>query len=156
MKRNGFTVIECIISLLLLSIVTALIMVIIPSAEQLQRKSFKNTTDWCLFLQRLENSEYQFKLRAVATDHLTLYSDKQQENFYIKGGKRAVYLQTGHGGYLPLLVNYCPASLHFRRFDDNCVQVKAKLADREERHAIVVFKTDRQHDFNGDDHFAHS
>lgn len=142
---------ECIISLVILGIITTLIMVVMPSVRRLQQKSFHDTTDWCLFLQRMESSDYQFRLQDVKTNQLSLYSIAEHESYYVDSGSKAVYLKTDRGGYLPVLVNYCPASLHFRRFNDHCVQVKAKLADGKEQHAIIVFQKGWQCNPDGND-----
>lgn len=137
-----------------MGIVTATIMVTIPSTGNFQKTSLKDSTDWYLFLQRMESSNYGFQLINTEKDHLLLYSQTEHRKYSVETGKQAVYFKTERGGYLPILVNYCPDSIEFRQFNEHSVRVKAKLADGKERHAIIIFKKNRQYDTNGSDYVA--
>lgn len=137
-----------------MGIVTATIMITVPSTSNFQKMSFKDSTDWYLFLQRMESPNYGFQLINTGQDQLLLYSQVEHRNYLVETGKRAVYLKTERGGYLPILVNYCPDSLEFRRFNEHSVRVQAKLADGKEKHAIIIFKKDRKYDINGTHHLT--
>lgn len=141
MKRSGFTLLECIISLLVVSMITVLIQLALPAVNQLQTASLKDTTDWYLFLERLEDDQKNFSLVDVQKSYLVLSSTTSSDQYIVQGGRQAIYLRTNHGGYLPILVNYQPRSLSFCKFDSSNVLVNCCLESGERKSAILHFKT---------------
>ncbi len=143
LKRNGFTILECIVSLLVLVMISGLIQFVIPMANKFNTHSWKDTTDWYLFLKRVEDPAYKFRLVKVTSSCLELNSMVNGENYFLLGGKKAVYLKTMQGGYMPLLVNYEPYSLTFYESKPNSVMVSCKLDNGEEKNAKISFQQER-------------
>lgn len=142
-KRPAWTLVECLISLFVLSLMIVIVQVILPGMDHLQNDSLKNTTDWYLFIQRLEDPKYQFQLRSSGTQRLFLYSERMKEEYQVQSGRSAIYLRTSQGGYLPVLVNYQPGSIRFVQLDTKSVMVKGQLANGERKGAIIHFQKAR-------------
>lgn len=103
--REGFTIIECIFSLMVKTMTILLIQLVLPSALHLQNDSLKNNTDWYLFIERLEDPRCHFQISKVKNNQLIL-SDRNNEEYQIESGKHAVFIRSVYGGYLPILTNY--------------------------------------------------
>lgn len=140
LKRKGFTILECIVSLLVLVMISGLIQFVIPMTSKINTHSWKDATDWYLFLQRLEDPAYKFRLVKVTSNCLELNSMVNGRNYFLLGGKKAVYLKTMQGGYMPLLVNYQPYSLTFDESGPNSVTVRCRLDNGEEKNAKISFQ----------------
>lgn len=140
LRKSGFTILECIISLLVLIMIFGLVQITIPLVNSLHSCSGKDTTDWYLFLGKLEDSEYSFQLLAATKHTLLLSSPVHGENYQLQGGKRAVYLKTERGGYLPVLVNYQPNSLEIKRNSRNSVTIACRLESGKMKNAKICFK----------------
>ena len=140
LKRKGFTILECIVSLLVLVMISGLIQFVIPMASKINTHSWKDATDWYLFLKRLEDPAYKFRLVKVTSNCLEMNSMVNGENYFLLGGKKAVYLKTMQGGYMPLLVNYQPYSLAFYESGSNSVMVICRLDNGEEKNAKISFQ----------------
>ncbi|WP_295729965.1 prepilin-type N-terminal cleavage/methylation domain-containing protein [uncultured Limosilactobacillus sp.] len=143
LRKRGFTIIECIISLLVLVMIFGLVQMTIPFLGKLHSNSLKDKTDWYLFLERLEDPDYSFQLLEVTDQSLILTSPFRNDHYIVQGGKKAVYFKAEQGGYLPILVNYQPNSLHFETDGANSVAVTCKLKNGEVQHAKVSFKEKR-------------
>lgn len=140
--RKGFTIIECIVSLLILVMITLLIHLVLPTTMQFQNNSLKNTTDWYLFIERLEDSHNRFQIIKVKNNRLFLVNHDNQE-YQVESGKHSIYLRTIHGGYLPILINYQLGSIKYQQLDSRNVYVKAKMADGEQKDAVIHFSKGR-------------
>ena len=136
--REGFTIIECIFSLMVKAMTILLIQLVLPSALHLQNDSLKNNTDWYLFIERLEDPRCHFQISKVKNNQLIL-SDCNNEEYQIESGKHAVFIRSVYGGYLPILMNYHPGSIKYHQLNSRNVYVTAKMLDGEEKDAIVSF-----------------
>lgn len=99
LKRKGFTILECIVSLLVLVMISGLIQFVIPVASKINTHSWKDATDWYLFLQRLEDPAYKFRLVKVTSNCLELNSMVNGENYFLLGGQEGG-LSKNNAGWL--------------------------------------------------------
>lgn len=139
-KRQGFTLVECIISLVVLVMITGLVQMAGPLTNQVQGATLKDTTDWYLFVKRLEDEQKDFTLIDVKKDQLTLLCTTNKLEYIVQGGRQTVFLKTKQGGYLPVLVNYQPHTLDFQKLSETDVLVTCQLERGERKNAILHFK----------------
>ena len=142
MRQQGFTIIECMMSLLVLAMITVLIHLVLPNAMHLKHSSLKNKTDWYLFVERLEDPRYRFRVLKVERNILILKSNENEE-YQVQEGHNALFLRTKHGGYLPVLVNYQLGSIQYWQLNNDNVYVNAKMMDGEQEDAVINFSPGR-------------
>lgn len=135
--RKAFSLVECLISLLIIGMIACLMQLVVPNISRLQHDNLKNTTDWYLFVNRLERGKY--RVNEVKRQSLKITEVDTGNELQVVSGKQAIYFRTASGGYSPLLVNYQEGSITYRKYNDQTVLVRGRMMNGEIRQAIIVF-----------------
>lgn len=145
MKQRGFTLIECILALLITSMVMLTIGWFLHSFEKSDHQSIDESAQWYLFLRELESPTHQFQLMGCGEHRIMLSSPVHVKYYNLDGNDDHIYLTLLEhgGGYLPLLD-------HVQKFktdqiSDTQVEIKVETTSGHEYNDIVKF-----HKFSGD------
>lgn len=106
--RNGFTIIEVVIALVVLSLLVLTIQVALP----MLRTNKDETLSWYYTLSELEENQKHFKISKMYTNQIYLKDDQDQTQYVLKQNRQSLILSTNDGGYIPLmddirLVQFC-------------------------------------------------
>ncbi|WP_251547150.1 ComGF family competence protein [Limosilactobacillus caecicola] len=138
-KSSGFTLLECVIGLLVVLMMTYLVVLTVPCLKRSSDTAAGIDTDWYLCLQRLESPQYAFSVQKVTHQRLILLNQVNHETYIVQGGRQSIFLKTAQGGYLPLLVNCSPGSLRFDQIDSQNVRIECQLKNGERKNALLNF-----------------
>lgn len=139
MKRSAFTIIECICSLLVTTIVIFLVSFLMTDVKKLNTHSLDSEIDWYLFLQEMEAPKHHFILLHTQKHFLYLRSEQSRLNYTLRGYTGLYLTGTSTGGYLPLLDNVAPDQFSFNQLDDRRVQVEVKRTNGKVQRGIIKF-----------------
>lgn len=139
-KRDGFTLVEVVISLIIICMTTLLCEYCLKLINQNKVQDLSGTTDWYLFVDRLENDDHQFRIIGVESDSVKLLSLKNNQEYYLKFGK-TIFLRGKKGGYIPILMNYKKNSASVKCYpDQNILIVKGATIDGKKHESHIQFK----------------
>lgn len=126
MKSRGFTLIECILALLVTSMVVFLIGLFLHSFEKSDHQTIDESAQWYLFLRELESPAHQFQLMNCSDHRLMLNSPVSVKYYQLNGKSSHLYLslQENGGGYLPLLDHV--KVFHAQQISDQQVKFKVE------------------------------
>lgn len=139
MKRKGFTLIECILALLVTSMVVILIGLLLHSFEKSDHQSIDESAQWYLFLRELESPTHQFQLMRCSDHRLMLNSPVSVKYYQLNGKSSHLYLslQENGGGYLPLLDHV--RTFHAQQISDRQVEIEVETISGHKYDNIVLF-----------------
>ncbi|USS86784.1 competence type IV pilus minor pilin ComGF [Fructilactobacillus cliffordii] len=103
-SRSGFTLIETIISLGLISVGISL-MLITVSLMRSDVKTQSHSLQFYRFVDVLESHHFNFKVDSCNTSSINLTSQMEQQHYYLVLAKQTLKLRTSQGGYMPLLMD---------------------------------------------------
>ncbi|MHA8110938.1 competence type IV pilus minor pilin ComGF [Lactobacillaceae bacterium Melli_B4] len=98
--RRAFTIIESVISLVIVSMIVLLIAVVVRSIWQ-QQQDENESTNFHLYLRAIESSKYHFKYVDNADGRLKLTS--HNKTYLVALNSNGIRMTTDKGGYVPLL-----------------------------------------------------
>lgn len=103
LKMRGFTLIECLLSLFVLSIICLLLSSVLTNTQIVVEK-LKNTSDkeWQIFLIQLENELKNCEYIATDKNRFIFINKKNGKNVWIEF-KLGKIVKVENGGYQPLL-----------------------------------------------------
>lgn len=143
--RPSFTILECVIALLVTGIVIAIISMTLPSAQRASRRTLNDPLDFELCVAELEGDDHQFRLVEVEPHCCRLLDTKNNKHFQLLCRGR-VYL-TAAGGYMELLDDVKTGSLNCRQLDQSRVAISVTRRDGSMiQRAIVRFKPQQLED----------
>lgn len=141
MKRLGhqaaFTLVECLLALVVVSIVVTLVGLTLPAAYQASRQRLANPLDFQLMLAELEDRDHRFRLKGVNQHSLQLV-DQQNKEFTLRSADR-VYLTSNNGGYMELLDGIEVRSLVCQQLDSRRVLIAVTRKNGQRQWATVRF-----------------
>lgn len=97
--RNGFTIIEVVIALVVLSLLVLTIQVALP----MLRSNKDETLSWYYTLSELEENQKHFKISKMYTNQIYLKDGQDQTQYVLKQNRQSLILSTNDGGYIPLM-----------------------------------------------------
>lgn len=164
--RSGFTLLEAILGLFILLCISILVQLTLQTVRQHRFDDLTPTSDWFLFIEELESNQHGFAVINVKADRLSLIDTVNDERYELVNGK-CLYLRGRRGGYMPILLNYRPGTVAYRRIDSRRVKIEARTKDGAKHCAVAKFaaarkRNPRQHsnvnDLDGcnDNQFAQS
>lgn len=108
MKRQGFTIVECIVALLITAMIAVLIQLTFKVYEKVDQQPYDDNAQWYIFLQEMESSNNQYEIKNNGTKQsINVFSRTRQKNYSIGHNpyKSTVYMYGTEAGmgYLPLL-----------------------------------------------------
>lgn len=136
--KSGFTLIETIISLVVLLATSLVIQLVIQTGQRIKPLNLSSDANWYLFVAELESPKHSFALKDVGEQQLVL-EDMNKLKFYCLSEHKTVYLRGSKGGYLPLLTDYQPRSLKIRQLDHKRVEISAETADGRQHSSRITF-----------------
>lgn len=139
MKRPAFTIIECVCSLLITTIIILLVSFLMTDVKKLNLHNLDPELDWYLFLQEMEAPKHHFILLRVQKHHLYLKSEQSRLDYTLHGYTNLYLTGTSTGGYLPLLDDVAPDQFSFNQLDDRRVQVEVKRTNGKIQRGIIKF-----------------
>ncbi|WP_137597497.1 competence type IV pilus minor pilin ComGF [Paucilactobacillus kaifaensis] len=139
MKKSGFTLIECILALLITSMVAMLIGLFLHSFQKNDHQTIDESAQWYLFLRELESPTHQFQLMSCSDHRLMLNSPISVKYYQLNGKSTHLYLslQENGGGYLPLLDRV--KDFHAQQISDRQVELKVETLSGHKYDNIVIF-----------------
>ena len=63
MKRQGFTIVECIVALLITAMIAVLIQLTFKVYEKVDQQPYDDNAQWYIFLQEMESSNNQYEIK---------------------------------------------------------------------------------------------
>ncbi|USS91223.1 competence type IV pilus minor pilin ComGF [Fructilactobacillus carniphilus] len=103
-NRSGFTLVETIISLGLISIGVSLMLMTV-SLMRTDVKTQSHSLQFYRFVDVLESHHFNFKVDRCTTSSVNLTSQTEQQHYYLMLAKQTLKLRTSQGGYMPLLMD---------------------------------------------------
>lgn len=108
---RGFTLIEDVFGLIILSLVVSTMQVFMQTGEKITLISReKNSLEWHLFLSQLENRSKNWQVKIVKSQQLVISDQQEKQEFEITPHKNQLKIKK-RGGYEPLLTKV--SSSHF-------------------------------------------
>jgi competence protein ComGF len=137
-KVRAFTLLECVVALLVTVMVAIVINFTLHSFQQ-QQPTKDATINWYLFLRELESPSHEFELVDCGKNTIKLHSKTRHKQFDLKHGNQKVYLTLigNGGGYLPLLDHV--KKFQPRQISDQQVELSIELDDGRQYHGVVKF-----------------
>lgn len=137
--HTGFTIIECIVALVITTMVTLLISLTTANLTRFNHRSLDPAIDWYVFLKEMESADHHFVLKEVGSYHLIVKNINNGVDYELRG-KDAFYLSAvDQGGYLPVFEGIRGDRYHFKRLDKTRVQVVVQRKGGEELTGIINF-----------------
>lgn len=128
-KYQGFTVFECLVALLVISLVALLINDLIRVEKQLRESNqLKSAIKWHLFLIQLENSSQGWQYVSSTQQSITFKDrlDNHSDNYLIIEGGQKQLKKRKRGGYEPLLFEVADWSV---RESQKGLRLKVEMSD---------------------------
>lgn len=142
-QMSAFTLAECLLALVVISIVAVAASFGLHSANQINHQSLAEPVDWYHFLLEMESPRRHLELRKVThvgVDEVELYSQINDKKYTLACSNHfIIYLKGSQRGYLPLYGPVAKGTLHYRQLDDRRVFVEVKNAKGQEHHAVLCF-----------------
>lgn len=121
--RNGFSLVETIFSLLIISIAVSLIGF---TFQQMRKNNLNQQQESEIFryLDLIESKQFAFKSLMIKNNQLFLYSQTEQKSYIVSRYKDQIKMKTADGGYMPLILHVEDANW---KIDQNHVISTIKL-----------------------------
>lgn len=105
MNQAGFTVIECVLALVIISMVAILANMTVKTVQQSERSQNDDELQWYFLVRELESDAHRFECVQLGNP-LQLRSRITNKTFMLVCKQHELYLTKVHGGgYLPLMSN---------------------------------------------------
>lgn len=148
-RRSGFTLVETIISLVVLLATSLVIQLVIQTGQKIKPFNLSSNANWYLFVAELESPKHSFVLKEAGKQQLILENTNKQKHYYLLENK-TIYLRGPKGGYLPLLTDYQPHSLNIRQLDHKRVEISAETEDGRQHSSKITFLPGRERNVGSD------
>lgn len=127
-REAGFTLIECLIALLVATATSLLLTGVVKSYQGLSRIEVSDPAQWYSMVQVLEGGQYQFELQRVGDTTLTLYSRVEKRTYQVKQSN-GIYLAKNGQGYQPLY-QVVHGAVYFHRENGQTITAYVKQGKR--------------------------
>ncbi|WP_395318725.1 competence type IV pilus minor pilin ComGF [Fructilactobacillus frigidiflavus] len=107
--RNGFSLVETIFSLLIISIAVSLIGFTFQQMRQ-NNLNQQQASEIFRYLDLIESKQFAFKSVMIKNNQLYLYSQTEKKNYIVSRYKDQIKMKTADGGYMPLILHVETAS----------------------------------------------
>ncbi|MDD6432493.1 MAG: ComGF family competence protein [Lactobacillaceae bacterium] len=104
MKRlKGFTIIECVVALLITALTLTLAGWSMNTLAVSNRHSLDSSVDWYVFLKEMEADNHHFVLKQVNSHNIRVNSCRSGLDYILRKRQDTLYLTAwSRGGYMPL------------------------------------------------------
>lgn len=137
-KRNGFSLVETIFSLIIISVAFSLISCTFWQIRK-DNQQRNQIQQFYQYLDVLESDDFQFTVVKCENNNVELHSLKESKNYNLKKYKNVIKLSGENGGYMPLIMNIKSAQWFlknhelFSRVVIGEKQIEAKIKIPEQR-----------------------
>ncbi|WP_057804295.1 competence type IV pilus minor pilin ComGF [Pediococcus stilesii] len=128
-KKRGFTLIEAVIALSILSMVVLLGSLSIETANGEMKRDYENKLE--TIVQDLESPKHGFKLVGLESDQLKLYSMVEEKTYYLGLYRNMLRYTPGH---MPLMLEIAHV-----RFSKEGNLIKIEITVRNQKFDALVF-----------------
>ena len=111
-NRSGFTLVEAVLSLLMVSIGVMILGIFLPTWRRSEVNSFQ-LTDFYSYLDTTENHRY--RLKKAGQHRVELSGNGKMYILKLKNNRHLLMMTTNRGGYMPLLKNVKSVNWSYRR-----------------------------------------
>lgn len=138
MKRQAFTLVECIGALMVTSIIVMILSFMMMALRRTPLQQADQPLDWYLCLAELESPDHQFTITRVNHNEARLTSRLNHQQYFLRGRDR-IYLTmaNGDGGYLPLFDDVKMGSFRCRQLNDHQLALQIRRTNGHLEHGIV-------------------
>lgn len=146
MKRKAFTLVECLVTLIIMALITILVSLQIRVIKSSTLRSAAQPLDWYVCLTELESSDHQFVLDNVERHKLRLVSRISGLTYELHATDRLYLSREGHGGYMLLFNGIKPGTVMFNGLAGSRVEIEAQRKNGQRIQGVVKFyeKTNNQ------------
>lgn len=138
-KLAGFTIIECVIAMIITTVTVLLISFSITHLTKSSQQTLDPALDWYVFLQEMESADHHFVLKEVGSYHLIVTSVRNGMDYELRG-RDAFYLSmVNEGGYLPVFDGIRGDRYHFKRLDRTRVTVTVQRKNGQLLEGVIKF-----------------
>lgn len=147
-REKGFTLLECLIALMIMALITTLVSLQIRVIKSTTVKSSNQPLDWYVCLTELESTDHQFILERVERQKLWLTSQHSGLTYELHATDRLYLSRENCGSYLLLFDDIKPGSVMFSKLAGSRVAVKAQRKNGQTILGVVRFyeKTNYQNE----------
>lgn len=140
MRRHGFTLVECILALLITSMTMVLCGILLHSFEKNDHQIIDESAQWHLFLRELESPTHEFQLMSCGNQRIMLNSPVSTKYYQLIGNDEHLYLTLlqDKGGYLPLFDHV--KEFHTNQISSTQVEIKVVTLNGHHFSNVVKFK----------------
>lgn len=139
-RRNGFTLAETIVALVVVAMVVTLWSGLMNGAHRLGRADQERPLDWYLFASELESRDHHFFVRpGRRSNQLVLTSRVTHEDYELVAGPVVYLRRVAAGGYMPLLRMRPGERFTWQQVDDHRVRFQLKGGTQNEE-VVVAFE----------------
>ncbi|WP_429970729.1 competence type IV pilus minor pilin ComGF [Fructilactobacillus sp. Tb1] len=122
-QRNGFSLVETIFSLLIISIAVSMISLTFQQMRQNNIKT-QQSSELFRYVDLIESNQFDFKIDKVEIERIKLYSQTENQYYIIEKYNNLIKMKAADGGYMPLILNI--DAVKWDQVDD-CLISKIKL-----------------------------
>lgn len=138
-RKKGFTLLECLIALIIMALITTLVSLQIRVIKSATVRSSAQPLDWYVCLTELESADHQFILERVEQQKLWLTSQRSGLTYELHATDRLYLSRENHGGYMLLFDDIKPGSVLFSELTGSRVVVKAERKNGQPILGVVKF-----------------
>lgn len=146
-RRHGFTLVECVIGLLVISLVMLSCYFVLRTTTRISRQQMNEPAAWYEFVNKLEGDNWQFTLDQVEASHrriklMSLQNGERYELLVSNAGMiylRKLITNTHASGYLPLYGPVVSGGLNFQQLDDQRVRMEVTTREQKKWQAVLCF-----------------
>lgn len=144
-RHHGFTLVECVVGLLVISLVLVCCHFTLTLTGKISRQKMNEPAAWYEFVNKLESTDWNFALDQVEPSQrrikiVSLNNGQRYELLVSEAGM--IYLRKigiHAGGYLPLYGPVVNGGLIFKRYDNQRVRMEVTTRDQKTRSAVLCF-----------------
>lgn len=127
-RYAGFTLIECLVALLVAAATSLLLTGVVKNYQGLSQIEVSDPAQWYSMVQVLEGGQYQFELQSVGDTTLKLYSRVENRTYRVKQSN-GIYLAKNGEGYQPLY-QVVHGVVYFHRENEQTITAYVKQGKR--------------------------
>ena len=139
MIKRAFTLVECLIALIIMSLITLLLSLQIRVIKSTTTKSLERPLDWYICLTELESQDHQFMLEKVSNKKLQLTSRSSGLTYELYGTDRLYLSRANRGGYMLLFSDIKPGTVKFNELAGERVKIQAERKNGQKLIGVVKF-----------------
>ncbi|MDR3240951.1 MAG: hypothetical protein LBT37_02105 [Lactobacillaceae bacterium] len=146
-NRNGFTLVECVFTLILVTMISLLFAQVVNFISSYQQSAKEHAFNAQIdrFIADLEGTNFEFEFVEAKSDtpalQVQLYSNVERKHYLLCTGNPGMILKTEKGGHMPILTGI--SLEHWEQNENQGQHTLTFVTYRKQRTNLDEFKTKR-------------